>query len=506
MDFLEAEKYREAIEEFKKALEIKDTDYEIWNNMGVVYGRLGERDEAIKCYEKAVELNPANAQVVNNLENSYFEREQYEKVIELSDKVLKKEPKNLIALFFKGKTYLALKRPSEAILWLQKAQKIEPKDTEVIEQLAWSYYSAGKFTESSKYMEQARKLGSREFIKELRWIEIFSKRPVTSSVESVMFGIVTSLLLIIFVLGILGIDFIFKWSEPQHAHFSEEEKQKPTRLVRSVTIISIVLGVLVIDQIGKSLALAYYTRFSEPLHSLGIKSLQGLIMSFFGVIRLSHIIEFGKNLALHSVVNMTTIMVLLLISVACIINIRFYERIGQFNNEEPQFKKKIAKTLFGIVEKFIYVVFFIPVLIISAVIDGAYFIVTKTVGLFYKGKSTGKYVSISEKKRLAKKPFKVSLLYYIVVSFGMGCTLSVSCDLLLGRAGVVDYLPFKIGLANFGDFVLLLLLCYFLELVKNGIVKVFRRFNKPEVRHKLKKFFYNLELSGIFRKKYSGRF
>jgi len=47
-----------AISEFKKAAEIDPTDSAIFNNIGGIYGELGDYDEALKYLRKALEIDP----------------------------------------------------------------------------------------------------------------------------------------------------------------------------------------------------------------------------------------------------------------------------------------------------------------------------------------------------------------------------------------------------------------------------------------------------------------
>jgi tetratricopeptide (TPR) repeat protein len=47
----------EAIQCYKKALEINPRDAGIWSNLGVTYRVLGQTGEAIKCYEKALSID-----------------------------------------------------------------------------------------------------------------------------------------------------------------------------------------------------------------------------------------------------------------------------------------------------------------------------------------------------------------------------------------------------------------------------------------------------------------
>ena len=55
------EKYKEAIECFKKAVKLNPNDANSWNWLGKSYNENGNYEDAIRCLEKAVELNPNDA-------------------------------------------------------------------------------------------------------------------------------------------------------------------------------------------------------------------------------------------------------------------------------------------------------------------------------------------------------------------------------------------------------------------------------------------------------------
>ena len=51
-------RYREALKQFDKAIELKRDDFAAWNNKGVALVKLDRYEEALKVYDKAIKLNP----------------------------------------------------------------------------------------------------------------------------------------------------------------------------------------------------------------------------------------------------------------------------------------------------------------------------------------------------------------------------------------------------------------------------------------------------------------
>ncbi|HMB44614.1 MAG TPA: tetratricopeptide repeat protein, partial [Candidatus Methanoperedens sp.] len=67
VEFNNIGKYNDAIECYKKALEINPKNEKTWNNIGSVYFKLKMYLEALKSYEKAIEIRPSNDMISKNL-------------------------------------------------------------------------------------------------------------------------------------------------------------------------------------------------------------------------------------------------------------------------------------------------------------------------------------------------------------------------------------------------------------------------------------------------------
>lgn len=87
----------EAIEFYKKAIQV-DPNYSIaYYNLGVVYSKIGETEDAIKSYEKVIEIEPDNVPALNNLGVAHESLRNYDKAIEYYQKTLEVNPKYSIA-------------------------------------------------------------------------------------------------------------------------------------------------------------------------------------------------------------------------------------------------------------------------------------------------------------------------------------------------------------------------------------------------------------------------
>ncbi len=60
--FLQKGDYREALSNYKSAIDLRPNDYLLWTRLGYVYYKLDEFDNALKAYDKAIRLAPNYAQ------------------------------------------------------------------------------------------------------------------------------------------------------------------------------------------------------------------------------------------------------------------------------------------------------------------------------------------------------------------------------------------------------------------------------------------------------------
>jgi len=74
-------KLSEALEEYKKALELDPLNVQAHNNLGMVYKELGRLSEAISQYQKAISINPNYEKAHHNLGMAYYLQGDWEKAV-----------------------------------------------------------------------------------------------------------------------------------------------------------------------------------------------------------------------------------------------------------------------------------------------------------------------------------------------------------------------------------------------------------------------------------------
>jgi tetratricopeptide (TPR) repeat protein len=60
--YFDMNRYGEAIDAYKKSLELKPDNADVWTDLGVIYRRSGKPTEAVRAFNKAVEINPRHQQ------------------------------------------------------------------------------------------------------------------------------------------------------------------------------------------------------------------------------------------------------------------------------------------------------------------------------------------------------------------------------------------------------------------------------------------------------------
>ena len=132
------EKYEEALEYYKKVLELNNApaadQQDISYNMGNTYYMLKKYGKAARSYEKTLEANPENTQAVENLAFTYVRMGEQEKGIELLNKISVKEG-HFRAHFISDKLLHEAGKYNEAEQELMKSIKLQPDSIEALDEL-----------------------------------------------------------------------------------------------------------------------------------------------------------------------------------------------------------------------------------------------------------------------------------------------------------------------------------------------------------------------------------
>jgi tetratricopeptide (TPR) repeat protein len=128
----------EAIEHFRKAVEINAGDAESQANLGNALLQLNQTDEAITHYERALQIKPNYAEVHYNLANALLKSAQISEAITHYQISLQMKPNDVDAHNNLGVALLQEGRVDEAITSYEMALELEPKNTRAQANLAWA--------------------------------------------------------------------------------------------------------------------------------------------------------------------------------------------------------------------------------------------------------------------------------------------------------------------------------------------------------------------------------
>jgi tetratricopeptide (TPR) repeat protein len=131
-------KYKEAINEFNKALSIDPKFAMAYASRGVTFHYLGEYTTAIKDYSQAIRINPSDATFYNNRGASYQKLEKHQQAIEDFDQAIRIDPKHAPAYNGRGVSFMKLKEYQRAIEDFDQAIRIDPNDPTFAENRKWT--------------------------------------------------------------------------------------------------------------------------------------------------------------------------------------------------------------------------------------------------------------------------------------------------------------------------------------------------------------------------------
>ncbi len=119
--------YKNALENYTKAIELGDKDAKTFSNMGTLYSEIGQPDKAIENYRKAVQYDPRFVDARRNLGCMLAISKDFKQAIVEFQEALKYDPHNADILFFMGSAYKDMGDEKNAQIYLDQAYAIKPE-------------------------------------------------------------------------------------------------------------------------------------------------------------------------------------------------------------------------------------------------------------------------------------------------------------------------------------------------------------------------------------------
>ena len=120
--------YQKAVEEFKKAIELKPNYADAYHNLANIYHQLGKNDLAEENYKKALEFNPFLWQSHQNLAAIFFNQGKTREALEELKKAIEIFPQNPELYVNLGIIYQKLNQKEEALKAWQKSLSLDPQN------------------------------------------------------------------------------------------------------------------------------------------------------------------------------------------------------------------------------------------------------------------------------------------------------------------------------------------------------------------------------------------
>jgi protein O-GlcNAc transferase len=126
----ESGRLESALNYFRRAIEVAPTAA-IHNNLGVLFYNLRRFKEAADEYQKAVKINPQYAEAWANLGNAFKDLQQSALALKAYEKALELNPDFAWALSCMAHIQQKLANPTKAIEYANRARQIEPENAEI---------------------------------------------------------------------------------------------------------------------------------------------------------------------------------------------------------------------------------------------------------------------------------------------------------------------------------------------------------------------------------------
>jgi tetratricopeptide (TPR) repeat protein len=147
-------KLEEAVEHYRRAIELRPDDAYAYSNLGACYGDLGRYEEAIKVLNEAIKYDPRLANAYTNLGYVCGKAGLGEKEIEAYKTAITVKPTSFEAHYNLGCVYEKQGRLAEAIEAYRQALKLRPDSAKAHYNLGIAYFESGRPAEAIEAYKQ----------------------------------------------------------------------------------------------------------------------------------------------------------------------------------------------------------------------------------------------------------------------------------------------------------------------------------------------------------------
>jgi tetratricopeptide (TPR) repeat protein len=154
--------FKQAIEDYSRAIEIEPGFPEAYYNRGKDYTELGNFKKAVEDYTKAIAIKPDYAMAYNGRGNAYFDLGNQREAIADYGRAIELKPDYPDAYFNRGNTFVHLGNYQEAIRDYSRAIEIKPDYTGAYKNRGIAYMKSGNNTLALNDLKTAAKSGDEQ--------------------------------------------------------------------------------------------------------------------------------------------------------------------------------------------------------------------------------------------------------------------------------------------------------------------------------------------------------
>ena len=118
------ERTKEAVDYYKKSIEIDSNYIKAHENLGITFYKLGEFQKAIRCHEKAIQLNPNNLNSYNNLGILFHQLRQFKNAKSYFEKAMQINPNHPDVNFSLGMLLLTMSDFKKGLIQYEWRKKL----------------------------------------------------------------------------------------------------------------------------------------------------------------------------------------------------------------------------------------------------------------------------------------------------------------------------------------------------------------------------------------------
>ena len=156
-------KYKEAVDDFNRALNIDPVSYEAYRGLAKTYEDQGLLIEAESTFKRAINMRPDDWLGYNSLGVFYYKHSRYDEAIIQFKKVIKLNPRNYLGYSNLGGMYYFQNKLKDASEMFERAYKIK-QSYSVASNLGTLYYIRGKYAASARKYEEALRINNNDYV------------------------------------------------------------------------------------------------------------------------------------------------------------------------------------------------------------------------------------------------------------------------------------------------------------------------------------------------------